>query len=92
MNQMTSIRLEHSSSNFENSFVNNFKIADDFSELRFAIVCKTSQHSIMQLLIGNEMDSDANIAVHPSLGPKVNRQQNLTGFAEFFYQFLVDHG
>jgi len=45
----------------------------------------------MQLLIGNEMDSDANIAVHLSLGPKVNGQQNLTGFAEFFYQFLVNH-
>jgi len=26
----TSIRLEHSSSNAENSFVNNFKIADYF--------------------------------------------------------------
>jgi len=46
----------------------------------------------VQLLIGNEMDSDANIAVHLSLGPKVNGQQNLTCFAEFFYQFLVDHG
>jgi len=46
----------------------------------------------MQLLIGNEMDNDANIAVHLSLGPKVNGQQNLTDFAEFFYQFLVDHG
>jgi len=28
--QMTSIRLEHSSSNAENSFVSNFKIADYF--------------------------------------------------------------
>ena len=46
----------------------------------------------MQLLIGNEMDSDANIAVHLSLGTEFNGQQNLTGFAEFFYQFLVDHG
>ena len=46
----------------------------------------------MQLLIGNEMDSDTIIAVHQSLGPKVSGQQNLTGFAEFFYQFLVDHG
>jgi len=53
---------------------------------------KKSQHSIVQLLIGNEMDSDANIAVHLSLRPKVNGQQNLTGFAEFFYQCLVDHG
>jgi len=34
----------------------------------------------MQLLIGIEMDSDANIAVHLSRGPKVNGQQNLTGF------------
>jgi len=49
------------------------------------IVCKTSQHSIMQVLIGNEMDSDANIAVHLSLGPKVNGQQNPTSFAEFFF-------
>ena len=38
----------------------------------------------MQLLIGNEMDSDANIAAHRLLGPKVNGQQHLTGFAEFF--------
>ena len=30
INQTTSIRLEHSSSNAEDSFVNNFKIADDF--------------------------------------------------------------
>jgi len=30
------------------------------------------------------MDSDANIAVHLSLGPKANGQQNLTDFAEFF--------
>jgi len=46
----------------------------------------------MQLLTRNEMGSDANIAVHLSLGPKVNGQQNLTGFIEFFYQFQVDHG
>jgi len=38
----------------------------------------------MQLLIVNEMGSDANKAVHLSLGPKVNDQQNLTSFAEFF--------
>jgi len=30
ISQTTSIRLEHSSSNAENSFVNNFKIADYF--------------------------------------------------------------
>jgi len=33
------------------------------------------------------MDSDANIAVLLSLGPKVNGQQNLTGFDEFFTSF-----
>jgi len=31
------------------------------------------------------MGSDANIAIHLSLGPKVNDQQNLTSFAEFFF-------
>jgi len=31
------------------------------------------------------MDSDANIAAHRLLGPKVNGQQHLTGFAEFFF-------
>jgi len=36
--QTTSIRFEHSSSNAENSFVGNFKIADYFFELRVAIV------------------------------------------------------
>jgi len=41
----------------------------------------------MQLLVGSEMDSDANIAVLLSLGPKVNGQQNLTGFDEFFTSF-----
>jgi len=41
----------------------------------------------MQPLIGNEMNSDANIAIHLSLGPNVNGQQNLTGFAEFFTSF-----
>jgi len=38
------------------------------------------------------MNSDANIAVHLSVEPKVNGQQNLTNFVEFFYQYLVDHG
>jgi len=53
ISQTTSIRLEHSSSNAENSFVNNFKIAHYFFKLRLrvTIVCKTSQHSIVQLLI-----------------------------------------
>ena len=51
-----------------------------------------SQHSIAQLLIWNEMNSDANIAAHLSIKRKVNGQQSLTGFAEFFYQYLVDHG
>jgi len=43
-----------------------------------------SQHSIVQLLILNEMNSDANIARHLSVGPNVNVQQNLTGFIAFF--------
>jgi len=38
------------------------------------------------------MNSDANIAAHLSIKRKVNGQQSLTGFAEFFYQYLVDHG
>jgi len=39
------------------------------------------------------MNSDANIAVRLPTGPKVNGQQNLTGFVEFFFQqYLVDHG
>jgi len=29
------------------------------------------------------MDSDASIAAHLSIGPKVNGQHNLTGFVEF---------
>jgi len=37
-----------------------------------------SQHSIVQLLLWNEINSDANIAAN------VNGQQNLTGFVEFF--------
>jgi len=38
--QMTSISLEHSSSNAENAFVNNFKYADSLFEVRVTIVCK----------------------------------------------------
>jgi len=34
------------------------------------------------------MNSHANIAAPLSIGPKVNVQQNLTGFLEFFYQYL----
>jgi len=49
--QTTSIRLEHSSSNAENSFVNNFKIAHYFFKLPVTIVRNTSQPSIVQLLI-----------------------------------------
>jgi len=30
------------------------------------------------------MNKDTNIAMHLSIGPTVNGQQNLTGFAEFF--------
>jgi len=33
------------------------------------------------------MNSDANIATHPCIGPKVNVQQNFTGFVEYFYQY-----
>jgi len=32
-----------------------------------------------------EMNSDANIAAHLSIRPKVNGQQNLTVFVEFFF-------
>jgi len=38
------------------------------------------------------MNSDADIAAHLSIASKVNGQENLTGFIEFFYQCLVDHG
>jgi len=31
------------------------------------------------------MNSDANIVAHLTIGPKVNGQQNLTGFVEFFF-------
>jgi len=30
------------------------------------------------------MDSEANMAAHLSIGPKLNGQQNLTGFVEIF--------
>jgi len=39
-----------------------------------------SQHSTVQLLICNEINGDAKIATHLSIGPNVNGQQNLTGF------------
>jgi len=45
-----------------------------------------SQHSIVQQLIWNEMNSraNANVAAHLSIGPNVNGKQNLTGFVECF--------
>ena len=76
-------QAEHSSSNAENSFVNDFKIADYFFERSVTIACKPA-YSIVQLLIWNETNSDANITVHLSIGPKVSGQQNLTGFFELF--------
>jgi len=53
ISQTTSIRLDHSSNNAENSFDNNSNLAHYFFKLRLRvmIVCKTSQHSIVQLLI-----------------------------------------
>ena len=38
------------------------------------------QHSTVQLFVWNEMNSDASIAAHLSIGPKDNGQQNLTRF------------
>jgi len=38
------------------------------------------------------MNNDPSIAAHLSIGPNVNGQRNLTGFVEFFQQYLVDHG
>jgi len=43
-----------------------------------------SQHSIVQLSVWNEINSDANIAAHLSIGPNVNGQQDLTVFVDFF--------
>jgi len=48
----------------------------------YGLQLSASQHSIVQLL--NEMNSDANIVVHLSIGTKVNGQQNL-GFIEFCF-------
>jgi len=64
--QTRSIRLEHSSSNAENAFVSN-TISSNCGLRSFA-----SQQSIVQLLIWNEMNSNANIAGHLSAGPVVN--------------------
>jgi len=38
------------------------------------------------------MNSDANIAAYLSIRPKVNGQLSLTGFIDFFYQYLIDCG
>jgi len=42
ISETTSIRLEHSSSNAENSLFSNFKIADYVFQLRVTIVCKAA--------------------------------------------------
>jgi len=51
--QTTSIRLKHSSSNAENSFVSNSKIADYSSNC--GLQSSASQHSSVQVSIWNEM-------------------------------------
>jgi len=56
------------------------KLMNMFSN--YGLQLSASQHSIVQLL--NEMNSDANIVVHLSIGTKVNGQQNL-GFIEFCF-------
>jgi len=79
ISQTTSIRPEHSSSNAENSFVSNFKIIVDsagYDSLQANIALRS-------FLIWNEMNSDANIAGHLSIGRIVNGYQNLTGFVVF---------
>jgi len=38
------------------------------------------------------MNSDANVAAHLSIRPKVNGQLNLAGFMEFFNQYPVHCG
>jgi len=40
--------------------------------------------------VWNEMNSDANIVAHLSIGPKASGQQNLTGFVELFSLVSVD--
>jgi len=49
------------------------------------------QHSTAQLFIRNEMNSDAKIDAHLSIGPKVTGPQNLNGFIEFFLPISVDN-
>jgi len=68
--QTTSIKLEHSSSNAENSFDGNFKMLTSSSNC--GLRSSASQHSIVQILIRNEMNNEANIAGHLSIGPIVN--------------------
>ena len=63
----------------------------DVFSCMMAFGSSASQHSTVQLSIQKEINSDANTAPHLSIGPKINGQQNLTGFVEFFYQYLVDH-
>jgi len=64
---------------FSNCGLRCFQLCDCFW-----LVCKCS---IAFCSYSFEMNSGANIAAHLSIGPKVNGQQNLTGFFCFFYQY-----
>jgi len=92
---MTSIRLEHSSSNAEKSFVSNFKIADYFFKLQVTmfsavwwpwIVWKCS----IALRGFSFVMKWTVIPIYCSYASVdwTNSQQNLAGFVDFFCQYL----
>jgi len=52
---------------------------------------ESAEHSIFFHFVWNEMNIDANIFAHLSIGTKISGQQSLTGFVELFSLVTVDN-
>ena len=94
VSKSASIRPEHSSSNVENSFVmSNLLTIFSNCGIRCFLLCggvgivwkRSTQH-----FVRNEMNRDANIVPHLSIGTKISGQQNQTGFVKLFSLVSVD--
>jgi len=99
VSKSTSFRPEHSLSNVQNSFVSHVKFADYFFKLRdTSDFCRamalgsseSAAHSILFHFVWNQMNRDANIVAHLSIGTKISGQQNQTGFVDLFSVVSVD--
>jgi len=98
VSKSTSIRPEHSSSNYENSFVRHVKFAANFANcrIRCCLLCdgvgivwkRSTLHFVPFCLKWNEQRCQNSCT--SVYWKKINGQQNLTGFVELFSLVFVD--